>query len=360
VSLTAIEFSTSATLLGTFGLLMAALFAWLMLTGILARRRAAASVAAMPPIRDALIAYLAGSNDLSPLRGFSQTNRKELASAILALQGTVGGGALDRLCDVAVSLGLVQEWIREAHTREPAPRRAAYARLAFVWVYEPCRRLGGDLLVQALDDADSDVRLLAARALTQAGVAREIEHVFELAISRNLLIRILLTEDLRRHAVALCERVVPVALRSEESARVLATLDILVAWERAIPFENMRELLEHRDKGIRIQALRLAPLVRLAPENRAAIVRSLADPDIEVSSTAALTAARLRIVEALPSLARLLRVAPAELARTAATALAEMPPRGWETLEELSANSSPVTAAAAREALAVAREKAGT
>jgi HEAT repeat protein len=191
----------------------------------------------------------------------------------------------------------------------------------------------------------------------QVGTGEQIEAVFDLAVSESLLIRILLTEALRRHAVPLCEHAVPEALRSTDWHRVLAVLDILVAWERAIAIDNLPDLLEHRVKDVRIQALRLAPLVPLIPETRAAIVRSLTDADAEVSTAAALSAGRLQIVEALPLLARMLRLAPAELARTAATALAEMPPRGWQALEELSNNSNPVTAAAAAGALGRARRK---
>jgi len=47
------------------------------------------------------------------------------------------------------------------------------------------------------------------------------------------------------------------------------------------------------------------------------------------------------------------------VARSAASALAAMPPRGWRTLEELSANDSPAAPAIAAEALARARAEAG-
>ncbi len=266
---------------------------------------------------------------------------------------------MDRLCDLSLRLGLLNDWVAEARSRDPIRRRAAYVRLAFVSGYEPCRRVIGELLFQALNDADPEVWLCACRAMIQSGSREQVEAVFKLAVGRSALVRILLTEPLRRHAAQLCERAVPEALRSEDSKRVLAALDILVAWERAIPIEDLRGLLEHRSRDIRIQSLRLAPLVPLVPENRAAIVRALVDKDPEVSTAAALSAGRLQIAEALPLLARMLRLAPAELARTAAAALADMPPRGWETLEELSVSDNPVTAAAALGALGRARRKVG-
>ena len=357
--MTGIEFSVAGILLGFFGLLMLALFLVALLRGLVWRKRSGRSAALLPEIRDALADYLAGSPDVTRIKSLAHTSRRDVADVMISFEGTVGGSALDRLCDLALSLGLVHDWVNEAHSRDAVRRRTAYARLAFMSVYEPCRRVVGDLLFQALNDSDPEVWLCACKAVIQSGTGQQITKVFEHAVSKTLLIRILLTEALRRHAVPLCEHAVPDALRSRDSHRVLGALDILVAWERAIPIDNLRDLLEHSVKDIRIQALRLAPLVPLVPENRAAIVHSLTDTDPEISTAAALSAGRLQIAEALPLLARMLRLAPAELARTAAAALAEMPPRGWQALEELSANSNPVTAAAAAGALGRARRQAG-
>ncbi|HEV3201606.1 MAG TPA: HEAT repeat domain-containing protein [Bryobacteraceae bacterium] len=357
--MTGTEFSIAGILLGFYCLLMCSLFLMALLRGLVWRRQSVASAALLPEIQDALVDHLAGSDDLTTIQRLTRTSRRDVADAVAGFQGTVGGSALDRLCDLALRLGLVHDWVKDAHSRDSVRRRAAFARLAFVSVYEPCRRVTGDLMLQAQDDSDPEVWLWACRSVILSGTGQQIEKVFDLAVSGSLLFRILLTEALRRHAVPLCEHVVPAVLRSEDSRRILGALDILVAWERAIPVENLLDLLEHRIKDIRIQAIRLAPLVPLAPENRAAIVHALTDTDPEISTAAALSAGRLQIEEALPLLARMLRLAPAELARTAAAALAEMPPRGWQALEELSASANPVTAAAAAGALGRARRKAG-
>src|ERR1017187_9093272 len=341
---------------------MLALFLVALLRGLVWRKRSGRSAALLPEIRDALADYLDGSPDVTRIKSLAHTSRRDVTDVMISFEGTVGGSGLDRLCDLALSLGLVHDWVNEAHSRDAVRRRTAYARLAFMSVYEPCRRVVGDLLFQALNDSDPEVWLCACKAVIQSGTGQQITKVFEHAVSKTLLIRILLTEALRRHAVPLCEHAVPDALRSRDSHRVLGALDILVAWERAIPIDNLRYLLEHSVKDIRIQALRLAPLAPLVPrvpETRPAIVHSLTDTDPEISTAAALSAGRLQIAEALPLLARMLRLAPAELARTAAAALAEMPPRGWQALEELSANSNPVTAAAAAGALGRARRQAG-
>jgi len=57
-------------------------------------------------------------------------------------------------------------------------------------------------------------------------------------------------------------------------------------------------------------------------------------------------------------LARCLRCEALEEARLAAAALADMPPLGWRTLEELSISDNAPTALAAREALARTRSSA--
>jgi hypothetical protein len=357
--MTALAFSVAGILLGFFGLLMGSLFLLAMVRALVARRRTRANAEILPQIREAMIDYIAGSEDLAVIQKLTRTNRRDVGDTIVSFQGSVGGSALDRLSELALKLGLVHDWVHETHSRDGARRRSAFARLAFVSVYEPCRRVTGDMMFQALKDSDPEVWLCASRAVIQVGSGEQIEAVFDQAVTESLLIRILLTEALRRHAGPLCEHAVPEALRSDDWHRVLAVLDILVAWERAIAIDNLSDLLDHRIKDVRIQALRLAPLVPLVPRTRAAIVRALTDDDAEVSTAAALSAGRLQIAEALPLLARMLRLAPAELARTAAAALAEMPPRGWQALEELSTNANPVTAAAAAGALGRAKRKVG-
>ena len=59
------------------------------------------------------------------------------------------------------------------------------------------------MLLEALKDGDEEVRLSACRGVLLAGGEDQIEQLFALAIQPNLLTRIVLTEDLRRHALAL-------------------------------------------------------------------------------------------------------------------------------------------------------------
>ena len=310
-------------------------------------------------IREAMVEYLAGNKDQTRLREFALNHRREVGEVLMEFQGAVAGSALAQLCDLALELALVHDWCQDLRSSAPPARRLACSRLSSVSSYEPCRRVAGDLLLAGLEDADRRVRLPAARALVQSGDIDAIGQVFHLAISGNLLIRILLTEDLRRYAVELCQQAVPEVLHSGDPREVVAALEISMAWERALPLADLHELLDHRNREIRMAALRLAPFVALSEANRTGILRALTDTDAEIGTVAALTAGRLKLQAAMPTLARLVRTGTAEVARIAAGALAEMPPRGWQTLEELAGRPNTSAAFIAGEALERARRRAG-
>jgi serine/threonine protein phosphatase PrpC len=76
----------------------------------------------------------------------------------------------------------------------------------------------------------------------------------------------------------------------------------------------------------------------------------------EALVAAANAAGRMRLESSLVALARCLRRGRVELSRAAASALAALPPRGWETLSELSDYADSITASAALEALERARK----
>ena len=353
-----IELSIVACLIGLYALFLIAMFVILRSRASRRRQRGEGAKTLTPQIRDALVDYLSGSNDQTRIREFAKLRRAEFIDSLLEFHGTVGGSARDRLCDLTLELAMVHEWCRDAASKDQLTRRKAYTRLSFVCAYEPCRRVAGDLLMQALQDDDPEVRLSAARALVQSGTIAELGQVFRLAASQSLLIRILLAEDLRRHATELCERVIPDVLAAENYQVVVAALQILVAWERALPLSDLHRLLASNHREVRLEALRLAKLVPLTTENRSALLRFLREGDEEENTIAALTAGRLRLQEALPALARCLRTGTSELAAIAASALAEMPPKGWQTLQQI-AGGEDTAALIAAAALDRGRRKAG-
>ncbi|HEV3330431.1 MAG TPA: hypothetical protein VG096_05585 [Bryobacteraceae bacterium] len=310
------------------------------------RRRSLISQKVRPLIRGALIEYLAGSNNMDTLRGYSKSHRRDLVDGILEVHAAVSGGARERVWELSLELSLVHEWCNETRSRDRLLRCLAFERLALACSYEPCRRIAGDLQVRGMKDPDPEVRYAAARGLAYSTAKEEVECVFELAMSQNSLGRVLLVEVLRPHAVMLSETVVTQALRSTDEARVQSALEIALAWERAVPLMDLHRLIADGNPAIRQLTLRLLPLVPSSPENESVVIRALSDKMRSTALEAVVAAGKLRIEAAIPGLAHFLKWGDPELSRAAADALAEIPPRGWEILQEFGpAGSRPLQAA---------------
>jgi HEAT repeat protein len=228
-----------------------------------------------------------------------------------------------------------------------------------VAAHEPSRRLSGDILHDSLRDADPDIRLEAARTLVHSGDAEEVAEVFHVVCEHHLIVRLILAGDLRQHARFLCESAIPEVLRSNRTEQVIAALDTLAAWERAVPLPELAKLVEHEDRRVRLKALRVLPLTPRTPDSGDAVHRALATDDEQICIAAAGAAARMKLESALVPLARCVRRGRADLSRAAAAALAGLPPQGWRALEELSEYDDPVTASASLEALERARKSVG-
>ena len=347
-----------AFLMGGYATVMVVIFELALVRGRRRRRAMEASEQIRPRINQALVAHLAGANELQQLSEFQEKAPRELAAAILSYQDAISGSARDSLCELTMQLGLVHKWRGEIRTKDVQQLRQVYAALAFVSAYEPCRRVTDVILAEALDHRDRDVRLLCAQALAEFGDRRTVERIFQLALQETLLGRILLTEPLRRHSMELCRRALPEALQSEDPDILLGALEVILAWERALPISGLEPHFQHPRREIRVAALRCAPFAIATPELEAAVAKALDDSETEVSIAAAAAAARLRVPGALPSLGRCLHSGIAPLARTAAGALAALPPSGHVTLEKAAASEEPVAAAAATEVLSRIR-KAG-
>ena len=160
------------------------------------RQRAKLSAALQPQIRQELVAFLSGSDNSATIKAFIAKSRRDVADALYSFQSTVRGGARDRLCELTIEHALIHDWCTDARSKDPMRRRTAFARLAFVCTYEPCRRVAGEIFERALNDADSEVRLFAWRTLVQSGTPEEIERLFESALSQSLLV----AENLRHAA----------------------------------------------------------------------------------------------------------------------------------------------------------------
>jgi HEAT repeat protein len=357
--MTELALRIAINLMGAYAVLIFALFSAAFYRGWHWRRKFNLSQKLTPEIRACLADYLAGNDDLKPLEKYLAISRSDVGQTILSFQNAVAGSARDRLCNLTLNLDLLDEWRRANQSRDIKKRRAAFAGIAFASAYPPCRRAVGDVLTNALENSDQEVRLMAAQALARYGESTEVDMVFHMATRENLLTRVLVAGPIRPHAMELARNAIPRALQSEDAGQILATLEIIVAWERALPLSGIDKLILHQDKAIRLEALRAAPLVISSPENEAAVLQSLEDADPEIAMAAAAAAGRLRIAAAPPLLAKCCRSGNAALARTAATALSALPQVGMLALMELAESDDSGAASAAAEALALDRKARG-
>ena len=260
-----------------------------------AQKREADSREVRAKLHESLVQFLTGSPDDTAIRKQLKTHPQDVAEMLLHFQSTVSGGARDRLCHLALDLGLVHEWCRDGASSDLMKRRQGLRRLAFICNYEPCRRVAGEMMTRALEDADEEVRLSAARGLVKTGQATDVEDVFLLALDPNRFTRAVLTEELRGHAMVLLSDGIPEVLNSGQKEYVRAALEILIAWERAIPLEHLHRFLNGMDRETRVMALRLAPLCPPDEATRRAITRALEDEDQEVRTLAEAAAERLHL-----------------------------------------------------------------
>ena len=290
-----VAFYAVLCLLGMCVLLFTALLLVLIRRSWLRRRKDAASKAVRPALHEALVQFFAGSPDDTAIRKLLKTHPQDVAEMLLHFQSTVSGGARDRLCHLALDLGLVHEWCQDGASADLMKRRQGLRRLAFICSYEPCRRVAGELMTRSLEDPDEEVRLAAARGLVKSGATEDVEDVFLLALGENRFTRAVLTEELRGHAMLLLTQGIPEVLNSRRKEYIGPALEILAAWERAIPLEDLHRFLNDADREIRMMALRLAPLCPPDDATKRAIARALAEDDEEVHGLADAAAARLNL-----------------------------------------------------------------
>ncbi len=244
-----------------------------------------------PKIVEALSTYLGGNHDLTQLRTLAGKHPEVFQDTILQYQTIVAGRRVE-LCDLAIEMGYLQAWCHETHAPNVTKRRKAFAQIAAMAHYEPVRRLVGNIPYRAFQDPDEQIRLEAARILLATGEPVDIVQVFEGVILETAGIRETIGGELRRHAILLCESVIPRALRCLNPRGVL---QLLVSWECGLPLPDMQTLAAHSDPAVRLEAMRLLPFLPRTAENRAAALSGLADENRDVSAAAATTARRLGI-----------------------------------------------------------------
>jgi hypothetical protein len=340
----ALEAGWFVVLLALLGFTMAVLSA--------SRRHRLAALVAGPAIQDAVALHLSGSNDLTELRGLAKAHPEAVQSSILAFQGMVGG--TDRLAELALSLGFVEQWCEASHSSRVSERRRAFSRIAALSRAEPVRRMTGTIPAAGLQDVDDQVRLDASRALVCSEEPAQVARVFEAVLRDAPLNRALLAPMLRRHAAELCHTTIPRALTTLGAVDLVNLLRLLASWECSLPLVDVSPLAGHPMLEVRVETMRLLARVPINAMNRGAILRGLSDPDLAVLTAAVESVGRLKLPEAIPQVTACLRRHDAGLAQAAAAVLADLGPEGRGALEGQLGNPDPIAAKAARQALEMA------
>ena len=173
--------------------------------------------------------------------------------------------------------------------------------------------------------------------------------MFARAVRGNLFERAVAAEELEPDAGQLSAVQIPRALRSGDAARVLAALEMLIAWKRSLPVPEVESVLQHGDPRVRAAALRALPYA--AAGNAVANVRiALRDPDPGVRRAAAETARKLRLDILLDALVENISDRDRGASLAAAFAVAVMPD-GARRLQSVVASPERIAAAVAFEAL---------
>jgi len=249
----------------------------------------------------------------------------------------------DRLAQFAWDQGFARQWRHACSARNSSHRKHAIALLAAV-----ARPETQALMEKALTDPDPAIRTEAARALLSAADSVTVDRIFRAVLTESLLIRVLLTADLKRHARFLLSETIPAVLADSTSQQIVHCLEILSAWKLAIPGFDIAPLLNRLEHLPLVVAL--LPYVQVPDTVEDHLRSALETPDLEVRCAAAHAAGQLKLNALLPTLLPLLNL-NARLAAASAQALAQMGSEGERHLHAVLASGDRKASAAAMEAL---------
>jgi hypothetical protein len=243
----------------------------------------------------------------------------------------MAGSSLAILSHLAAELGYRRQWEAAMRSRFAMRRRRGAAALALV-----SPRQAGTSSEDSRRRLPADLRLEAERAAARSGEPTEIESIFDQLPQMSLLERALLADDLRPQASRLSEDVIPRALASSDTRRVLAVLQMIGAWKRMLPAPAIYSLLRSGDAGVRAAALRTLTydIGSHEPRRMAAIPDLLRDTEPEVRRAAAEAAGALRLSQVIEPLRQALTDADAGVVRASCYALAALGPDGRRSLEK--------------------------
>jgi hypothetical protein len=278
-----------------WGLALLPLFGYVWARREKRRRKAESDIAIRPAIEEILTIYVTGGNCIPELKELRRANRPQMERSILKFQAVAGFRNSERLGDLVLDLAIAHDWIADAQSRDFRKKRRAFSDLCAFTQYEKVMRIARDALESGSKDADEFVRLKAVRALARSSEIEDVAKALRQSVSGSRKLRALISPELRREAVGLCEAVIPELLGSDNTQVVASLLEMLASWRCALPLESVSNLAENQDRGIRLKTMRLLPMLPVTHQNRDSILRGLCDEDAEVRAAAADAARFLKI-----------------------------------------------------------------
>jgi hypothetical protein len=238
----------------------------------------------------------------------------ELLSGALALQKGEGSSLLAAAAQLS---GIAEDWRRMARSRNAEVRCHAITYLG---------RLPPGTAVEelryALGDPEELVRVGAALALINSGDLDEIERIFQALPRQTTLVRALMSARLSKHSVALAAGPIHRALESDDSARIIGALDLLVSWKRSLPAPGVGPLLRSKDDAARARAFQALPYAMGAKASLDDFEEALQAENNEVRCAALSVSARCGTPLLVPRILTLLKDPEPTTATAAGYALA--------------------------------------
>lgn len=300
----------------------------------------------LPVVRQRMIDHVAGEDHRDELKAMFRLYPSVVERSAIDLQATISGSELRRLSELIVDIGLKDRWRRQSGSLQTERRRRAVGYLGNL-----AGEHGNGSLRDALNDPVASIRLEAARGLLRSEEISDIERVFSFATDEPPLVRAVLVEDLRGHALQLSEQAIPRALLSPHPRHAVVALEMIAAWQKSLPARGVGTLLRHPRPEVRARAIRVLPYVTSEVDEERETLSALADENDDVRIAAATVAGRLALSAAVLPLARQLHSQIPDVAIAAAYALAEIGGEGVEVLETEVKGDHSISARASLEAL---------
>lgn len=272
---------------------------------------AARSRRLVPQIHDALAAHAIGFDQTARLERLRRLAPNDVREALFAMLASTRGEPRDRVASLVPALGLLE-------------KRS---------LQKPIDRI---------------------RDLIRLGPGERFEQIVTEVAHHNRLVRAVTAEELAPYAANIAQSQIRHALEASDPHVIVAALEMLRAWRRALHIDGFLLLLDDANSDVRANAFLALPYAAAGatPESIApAIARALQQENAAVREAAAVAAGRMKIAAAAGVLGDRLADRERPVAVAAAFALAAIGEPGQILLQRAVLSPDRSAASAAFEAL---------